>query len=146
MAKQKYNFDKIKQEFFDSDYQEVKSYFEDKFDWLNAHIAKNTLGWTKDKKNYIKDQISKANAIYEKERQKKWIKVMRNIDVARMAWIQELWTRLATQEKVTKLQVREITEALKRMRLELWESTENIKEETNNPLLEKLKEIDEKSE
>jgi len=138
MPVQKYNWPEIKQDFMTSDYTELKRYFQDKYKIYNATIAMMTKWWTKDKQNYASEQYEKAQIKYNKEREEKWKKVLRNVDTARMAWLQELWERLVSKEKVNELQVREITEALKHMRLELWEATEINTETDNISSLEKL--------
>lgn len=129
MAKTKYDWHKLKQEFFESDYLEVKGFFEAKFSAYNTNIQEKTAGWTKAKQEYQKAQIQQAEAEYEVEKRKKWKQVFRNIDTARMSWLQEIGARLTKGDKLSKLQVREITEALKHLRLELWESTENVKQD-----------------
>ena len=142
MSKTKYNFDELKQEYFESPIQEVKSFFEHKYNKYNRHIAWNTAGWTKEKAEYQKEQINKAKEQYEKERQEKWIKVLRNVDTARMAWLQHLWEKLIKKDKIDWLQVREIIDVLKHMRLELWETTENVNQtNTENPLENRLKDL-----
>jgi len=135
MAKTKYNFPELKQEYFKSDIQDCKAFFEHKFNTFNRHIAWQTTWWRWEKENYAKVQLEKARLVYEKKRQEKWQKVFANMDTARMAGIQNLWERLVNQDRVNKMQVREIVEALKHMRLELWETTENIKSTDNENVL-----------
>lgn len=142
MPKMKYNFDELKQEYFESPHLEVKSFFEYKFGAYSTHIIKQTKGWTKDKKEFQKEQIKKAQEEYEAERQEKWIKVLRNVDTARMAGLQHLWERLVSKSRIDTMQVREITEALKHMRLELWEPTENVNQTNrDNPLEKRLEDL-----
>ncbi len=126
MAKIKYNFAKIRLDYLKSDINSVKEFFKKHYNTYSSHIAIKTSGWTKEKDNYIENQIEKAKAEYEAERNIKWKKVLKNIDIARMAGLQELCGRLIKKDDVNKLQIKEITEALKHMRLELWETTDNV--------------------
>jgi len=145
MPRRRYDWAKIKQEFFASDYVQIKQYFNDLYKIYNATIAIKTKGWAMEKEKYKMKQISKANKEYEAERARKWKKALRHVDTARIAWLQELGQRLIWQDKVSKLQVREITEALKHMRLELWETTDEvsnrIKVDNDNPLYNRLKDL-----
>jgi len=138
MAVRKYNYPELRLEFFASPINEVKGFFQDKFNTYNASIREKTKWWTNEKKEYQMEQVKKAELVYEKERQQKWTKVLRNMDTARMAWLQQLWERLVNSKVIKEMQVREIVEALKHMRLEIWETTENVKETDNLSILEKL--------
>ena len=54
-TKWKYNFDKLKIEFFkDSEYNELKSFFENRYKTYNSYIRNNTVGWVSEKKEMIK--------------------------------------------------------------------------------------------
>lgn len=142
MGRTKYNFDEIKQHYFQSEIKDVRTYFRETYGKYTRHMARKSTGWKDQKKKYMREQVEKAKQSYEKERQNKWKKVLRNVDTARMAGLQELWERLVKEDKVSKLQIREITEALKHMRLELWETTEVTQLQTKNAKdwLEEMKE------
>jgi len=143
MATIKYDFPKLKLEFMQSDIPEVKMFFESKFNRYNVHIQKNSKGWTKEKQEYKKLLISKAEAKFRIEEEKQWWIVFKNISKARMSWIQEIWKRLTNWDKLSKMQLRDITDALKHLRLEVWETTENIKtvKVDEDPLWNRLEEL-----
>lgn len=56
MAKKKYDRKALKVEFIESEYEEVKQFFQDKFNIYNWEIAKNTKGRAK-KKQEVKERI-----------------------------------------------------------------------------------------
>ncbi len=64
-AHAKFNWPKIKNEFLNSDYLEVKSFFEDRYKTYNATIRGKTVGWTEDKKE--RDQRIANRVLKEQE-------------------------------------------------------------------------------
>lgn len=47
--KRKWDFDQLKKEFWTSDMDDVKTYFQARYKIYNSHIAKSTIGWSKEK-------------------------------------------------------------------------------------------------
>ena len=52
MAKKKYDWAKLKLEFFQSDFDEIKSFFTDKWLTYNSEIRKRTNWWTEAKQDF----------------------------------------------------------------------------------------------
>ena len=90
--KQKYNFDKIKLDFFRSaDYHEVKAFFINQFGTYTEHIKRETAGWTKEKKEMIskvKDEAMKEAEAELKEYYKPTMKQLAKIHEANIWAIQ----------------------------------------------------------
>lgn len=72
MPKQKYDWWKMKMEFMLSEYDEAKSFMQDKYKIYNGEIAKNVKGWWKDK-------IAYKQKIYEEALKKKWEETAKEI-------------------------------------------------------------------
>lgn len=72
MAKQKYDWWKMKMEFMLSEYDEAKGFMQDKYKIYNGEIAKNVKGWWKDK-------IAYKQKIYEEALKKKWKETAKEI-------------------------------------------------------------------
>ena len=60
MAKKKYDWYKLKLNFFQSDFDEVKSFFTDKWLTYNSEIRKRTNWWTKEKQDFKQKITEKA--------------------------------------------------------------------------------------
>jgi hypothetical protein len=58
--KQKYDWKDLKLQFFQSDIDEVKEFFQRKFNVYNRNIQQNTRGWTKEKQEYKEKILEKA--------------------------------------------------------------------------------------
>lgn len=72
MAKQKYDWWKMKMEFMLSEYDEAKGFMQDKYKIYNGEIAKNVKWWWKDK-------IAYKQKIYEEALKKKWKETAKEI-------------------------------------------------------------------
>lgn len=72
MAKQKYDWWKMKMEFMLSEYDEAKGFMQDKYKIYNGEIAKNVKWWWKDK-------IAYKQKIYEEALNKKWKETAKEI-------------------------------------------------------------------
>ena len=66
--KQKYDWHKLKEEYFLSDFIEVKSFFEDKFRTYSGHIRKKTNGWTREKRDFARSILSQSVEICKEKR------------------------------------------------------------------------------
>ena len=60
MAKLKYDWAKLKLEFFQSDFDEIKSFFTDKWLTYNSEIRKRTNWWAKEKQEFKQKITEKA--------------------------------------------------------------------------------------
>jgi hypothetical protein len=60
MPKQKYDWSKIKLEFFKSDIDEVKGFFKDTYKVWNAQTSKMTTGRSKEKQEYKNEILQEA--------------------------------------------------------------------------------------
>ena len=65
MGKQKYDWQKMEMEFILSEYDEAKSFMQDKYKIYNWEVAKNVKGWWKAKQKY-------KQKIYEDTLKRKW--------------------------------------------------------------------------
>lgn len=74
MGKAIYNWEQIKKEYFTSPILEASTYMQQRYGRDVAgggNISKNIVGWTEDKKAWIKEQEKKSLEAYEEERLKK---------------------------------------------------------------------------
>jgi len=137
MGKQKYDWQKMKMEFILSEYDEAKSFMQEKYKIYNWEVAKNVKGWWKAKQEYKQKIVLKA---LEKQSDKdadsltldiSFLAQSKNILVNNLinklleAW--EMWT------------VKEITKAIESIRTEMWLPTkytknDNINKEERNDL------------
>jgi hypothetical protein len=60
MPKQKYDRPALKLEYIQSDIDEVKGFFKEKYKVRNAQISKMTVGWSKEKVEYKNKIVEKA--------------------------------------------------------------------------------------
>ena len=146
MAKQKYDWEKIKMEFMLSDFDEVKWFIGDIWVNYNSKIATITKWWTKEKQEYKKK-------IYEKALKKKWNEtakeISRNAERLEMLndrfidWMEkemeENERKPAKGEKKRKLFSNDIMNMRKISRTERWlptniSKTENTNKEERNDL------------
>jgi len=139
MAKQKYDWEKIKMEFMLSDFDEVKWFIGDIWVNYNSKIATITKWWTKEKQEYKKK-------IYEKALKKKWNEtakeISRNAERLEMLndrfidWMEkemeENERKPAKGEKKRKLFSNDIMNMRKISRTERWLPTNISKTENTN--------------
>lgn len=139
MAKQKYDWWKMKMEFMLSEYDEVKWFIGDIWVKYNSKIATITKWWTKEKQEYKKK-------IYEKALKKKWNEtakeISRNAERLEMLndrfidWMEkemeENERKPAKGEKKRKLFSNDIMNMRKISRTERWLPTNISKTENTN--------------
>ena len=142
MPKSKYDWEEIKKEFFESDYLEVKKFFQDKFNIFNGEIVKNTKGRTKWKKEYKKQIIDKSKEKqievkidYAKRREQK---VQEAIDWIIDDIIKRVKNTDNRKERVTYLEkLKEDIGEGKKMILDV--TTNSTKTEEDQEILDKIK-------
>ena len=76
-TKQKYDWPSLKQEFFVSDYVEVKSFFEEQYGNYSGTIRTNTTGWSKEKKEFVQDILAKS---VEHTKEKRALELSKTLD------------------------------------------------------------------
>tara|TARA_B100001964_G_scaffold222116_1_gene266728 strand:+ start:87 stop:485 length:399 start_codon:yes stop_codon:yes gene_type:complete len=76
-TKQKYDWPSLKQEFFISDYVEVKSFFEEQYGNYSGTIRTNTSGWSKEKKQFVQDILVKS---IEHTKEKRALELSKTLD------------------------------------------------------------------
>ena len=77
--KQKYDWHKLKEEYFLSDFLEVKSFFEDKFRTYSGHIRKKTNGWTREKRDFARSILSQSVEICKEKRSIEMAESLENV-------------------------------------------------------------------
>lgn len=137
----KYDYNALKLEFFQSDFDEVQAFFEHK--WSNPknwNILKNTKGWAKEKKEWKWKIIEKAL----EEQLKKEAK-----DLSLPIWFlmkakKNAIIKIAKQITEDKLMsMKDLVRWLWTIKTELWEPTKITKNENHNTNTEELSEEDE---
>ena len=130
MAKQKYDWEKIKMEFMLSEYDEVAPFMKQRYNQdttINKQVAKMTKWWWKEKQEY-------KQKIYEKALKKKWNETAKEIsDIAKryemldeefIAWMEQQFEENKRTpkkgEKVRKLFSGDILNMWKISRTERW--------------------------
>jgi len=99
-SKQKYNWELLKQEFFASDYLEVKAFFQDKYQIYSSHIRDKTNGWTTDKKTFIKSIVSQSAELCKTKKTLEMAEALEKV-------FEELYRRLSGVD-VWSLSIREL--------------------------------------
>lgn len=61
--RQKYDFAALKLEFFGSDFDEVKSFFQHKYNTYSSQVQHSTTGWTAEKKERKRQIVNEANKL-----------------------------------------------------------------------------------
>lgn len=130
MAKQKYDWTTLKLEFFQSDIDEVKEFFQRKFNVYNRNIQQNTRGWTKEKQEYKEKILEKALERRAKEEAKNLEIPMEQLKQAKKTTIQLLMKKLQEVIETKNYNVKELEKILKMIKTELWEPT-NISKNDN---------------
>lgn len=102
MWKQKYNFDKIKKEFLESSYDEVKPFMQAIYHTYTSHIKNKTKGWSDEKKMLKKDV---KNIVIEeiKEELKEYYKPS----------MEELWDMHKQLVQLSKAKINTMTRTMK---------------------------------
>ena len=121
MAKKIYDWIQLKLDFFASDYDEVKTFFERIWSDYNRNTQKNTRWRTKEKEEYKKKILDKALEKKAKEEAKK-------LEVpieALMKWKKEAIESLLEEivKKKWKLNASDKIKILNALKTELWEPT-----------------------
>lgn len=79
MPLKKYNWSQLKLEFFLSDFDEVKGFFEHKVGIYNAGITRRTKGWKKEKKAFKRTIINDALKKFQDEQKEKMDEALDNL-------------------------------------------------------------------
>jgi len=66
MATKRYDYNALKLEFFQSDFDEISVFFKSVYSKWTGTIAKATTGWAKDKNNWMKKVTERAITNAEK--------------------------------------------------------------------------------
>jgi len=129
MPKQKRDWNKVKLEFIQSDFDEVKQFMQDKYNIYNWEIAKNTKGRTKDKVERKKKILEKA---LEKSAKKQADSLELTIEFLKKAKKNAL-IKIAKQITTNDLMsVKDLVRWLWTIKTELWEPTKITKNENMN--------------
>lgn len=142
MSKQKYDWEGLKQEFFESDYLEVKKFFTDKRLAYNQDTRVRTKGRTKEKKEHKKNILNKTQEgeiqvkiDYAKRREQK---VQEAIDWIIDDIIKRVKNTDNRKERVTYLEkLKEDIGEGKKMILDV--TTNSTKTEEDQEILDKIK-------
>lgn len=119
MAKQKYDRPALKLEYFQSDIEEIKSFFTDKWMPYNSEIRKRANGWWKEKKARKEKMIQKAiEEQARKEAKSLEIPVGTLMKAKKMAL-----TKIIKMMAEEKLDMQDIERGLKNIKTELGEPT-----------------------
>lgn len=141
MAKQKYDWKDLKLEFFQDEIDEVKEFFQRKYNAYNRHIQQNTRGWTKEKQEYKEKILEKALEKKAKEEAKNLEISTTQLKQAKKTVIWLLMKKLKQAIETEDINVKEQERILKMIKTELWEPTNISKNDTTlrwEPLDESL--------
>ena len=146
MGKQKYDWQKMEMEFILSEYDEAKSFMQDKYKIYNWEVAKNVKGWWKAKQKY-------KQKIYEDTLKRKWKEASKDLSNKMeryemlgeeiLQWMEDQFNELKQTtkkgEKKKKLYSNDIMNIWKIKRTEMWlptniSKTENTNKEERNDL------------
>ena len=146
MGKQKYDWQKMEMEFILSEYDEAKSFMQDKYKIYNWEVAKNVKGWWKAKQKY-------KQKIYEDTLKRKWKEASKELSNKMeryemlgeeiLQWMEDQFNELKQTtkkgEKKKKLYSNDIMNIWKIKRTEMWlptniSKTENTNKEERNDL------------
>ena len=125
---QKYDYSALKLEFFESDYNEVKTFFTDKWLIFNSDIVKKTKWRTQDKKAWKEKIVEKALQRKQDELAKKFDIPMDRLLENKKATIQLIRKKInAINEKAKKswdsIDMRDLKLIREMNKVELWEPT-----------------------
>ena len=143
MWKLKYDWSSLKLEFFQSDIDEVKEFFQRKYNVYNRNIQQNTKGWTKEKQLYKTDILQRALERKAKEEAKNLEIPVGQLKMAKKTVIWLLMKRLQKiiEDEDSDININELERILKMTKTELWEPTNISKNDTTlrwEPLDESL--------
>lgn len=146
MGKQKYDWQKMEMEFILSEYDEAKSFMQEKYKIYNWEVAKNVKGWWKAKQKY-------KQKIYEDTLKRKWKEASKELSNKMeryemlgeeiLQWMEDQFNELKQTtkkgEKKKKLYSNDIMNIWKIKRTEMWlptniSKTENTNKEERNDL------------
>ena len=129
MPKQKHDYVKLKQEFIDSEFNEVKSFFDNKWMTYNSQIRKYTKGRSKEKKAHEATIIEDAIKISAKKKANELAVPLEDLMKWKKAIIQLLLQQVAKYVKESKddewkikdIDIWNAEKILKMFKTELWE-------------------------
>lgn len=128
MPKQKYDWSKIKLEFFQSDIDEVKSFLCDKNVTYNSVTRNNTKGRGKEKQEY-KEKIFQEALRKNAEKQIQSLEIpIEILKKGKKNWIIGIIKDLS--EKSEKLSMSDKVKGVNQLKIELWEPTSFSKTDT----------------
>lgn len=128
MAKQKRDYDKIKLEFMQSDFDEVKWFITDKWLRYSSEWAKRTKGWWKDKQKMKEKILAKAtqNAI---NKHAKEIEIpMEQLTLAKKNAVVKVIQKMMNKD----LDMQDLERTIRILRTEMWLPTTYSKNENMN--------------
>lgn len=134
MAKQKHDYNNLKLEFFESDFDEVKSFLSGKWVVYNTKRWENTRWWTKEKKERKEKIVEKALARKQDELAKKLEIPIEHLLETKKATIQLMRKKLkyiSELEKLWDIDLNDLEKIWRIAKTELWEPT-TVSNNTNN--------------
>lgn len=130
MAKQKYDWKDLKLQFFQSDIDEVKEFFQRKFNVYNRNIQQNTRGWTKEKQAYKEKILQKALEKKMKEEAKNLEMPVEQLKKAKKTVLWLLMRKIQQVIDWEDINIKDQEKILKMIKTELWEPTTISKNDT----------------
>lgn len=88
--KSKYDWYKIKLEFFKSDFIEIAPFIQQKYSKdtaKNSNIANNTKWWADEKKDFLNNIQNKVIEMYKPD-YKEWERVLQKVEIAQIKWLE----------------------------------------------------------
>lgn len=137
----KYDYNALKLEFFQSDFDEVQAFFEHK--WSNPknwNILKNTKGRAKEKVEYKKKIVEKALEINAQKQAKSLELTVEFLKKAKKNALIKIAKQI-TEDNL--MSMKDLVRWLWTIKTELWEPTKITKNENHNTNTEELSEEDE---
>lgn len=140
MPKRKYNYQQLKTEFFDSKFDEVKSFITDKWLTYNSERARRTKWWAKEKEelgNMVVEEALLLNAHKQAEQLEIPMETLKKAKNAAVGRVLEMLSKPKKGQKKVKLSLSDIEKVLRILKTELWEPiTINKNENTNTEKIE----------
>lgn len=93
MPKRVHDFEKYKTEFFASDHLNVYTFFKTEYDIdtaKNSHVAKEVVGWTQEKQEFLKESYQKARRQLMNKRAAEWEEMKEKLDSAELKGLEKL--------------------------------------------------------
>ena len=132
----KFDFSALKLEFYQSEYDEVKAFFEDNYNTYSTWVRKKTAGWSEDKKTWKEWMINKA---IEREQEKRARELEIPIDQLKslkksaiLLYWKHLKKYIDDKKWNLKINVSDLDKIIKSIKVELWEPTTITKNENIN--------------